>query len=393
MVLLSSLLVVCGRANYTNLSRYSQISERTYRRHFNAGIGLEPLNQQVIGMSTAAESIQILAVDCTFNEKSGRATPDLDWFYNGKTQRVERGLEWSVVAVVDLQQHTAYALSAQQTEAAIAARVKAAEAEGKVCGNRVDFYLGHLAYCQSYVPPRVKYGVADSFYSKRKWVDGVLKLGWHSIGKLRQDADLKYLYGGPRRPGPGRQPKYDGKVNPRQLELKHFQLEETLDDGTQLWTAVVWSVSLARRIRLVCLLRRTGQLLHYALLFSSDVQLSASDIVRFYRARFQIEFLFRDARQFMGMVDSQSRHSDALDTHVNASLTALNLAKATLRKELTLPEQPAPDVVSFSIASLKRRALNEHLFDLFIDLFDLDPTSIKLNPNYQKLLDYGSLRA
>jgi len=30
------------------------------------------------------------------------------------------------------------------------------------------------------------YVVADSFYSKRKWVDDVVKLGWHSIGKLRQ---------------------------------------------------------------------------------------------------------------------------------------------------------------------------------------------------------------
>jgi hypothetical protein len=392
-MLLSSLLVVSGRANYTNLSRYSELSERSYRRHFNEGVGFEGVNQQVIGASTGADSIQILVVDCTFNEKSGRATPGLDWFYNGKVQQVECGLEWSVVAVVDLQQHTAYALSAQQTEAGIAARVAAAQSEGKVCGNRVDFYLGHLAYCQSYVPQRVNYVVADSFYSKRKWVDGVLKLGWHSIGKLRQDADLKYLYQGPRRPGPGRQRKYDGKVNPHQLDLKHFQHETTLNDGSQLWTAQVWSVSLARRIRLVCLIRRSQQTVHYALLFSTDVHLAAADVVRYYQARFQIEFLFRDARQFTGMVDSQSRNSNALDTHVNASLTALNLAKAAIRKDLAAPEQPAPDVVSFSIASLKRRALNEHLFNLFIRLFALDPTLLKLNPNYQNFLNYGSLRA
>jgi hypothetical protein len=377
----------------TAVSRYSELSERTYRRHFNDGIGFEPINEQVIGMSTQPESLQILSVDCTFNEKSGRATPELDWFYNGKTQQVERGLEWSVVAVVDLQQQTAYALSAQQTEAGIAARVEAAKAAGKGCGNRVDFYLGHLAYCQPYVPPRVNYVVADSFYSKRKWVDGVLKLGWHCIGKLRQDADLKYLYHGSRRPGPGRQRKYDGKVNPQTLNLNHFKHEATLDDGTELWTAIVWSVSLARRIRLVCSIRRTSQGMQYALLFSTDVGITAAEIVRFYRARFQIEFLFRDARQFTGMVDSQSRNSNALDTHVNASLTALNLAKSALRKELALSDQAAPDVISFSIASLKCRALNGHLFDLFIDLFDLDPTSIKLNPNYQKLLHYGSLRA
>jgi hypothetical protein len=384
-------LVVCGRVNYTNLSRYSPLSERTYRRHFDSGIGLELVNQHLIEATTAPDSPQILVVDCTFNEKSGRCTPDLDRFYNGKSQQVERGLEWSVVAVVDVRQQTAYALSAQQTEAGLSERAKAAAAAGQACGNRVDFYLGHLASCQMYVPARVKYVVADSFYSKRRWVDGVLQLGWHAIGKLRQDADLKYLYRGARRTGPGRQKTYDGKVDPSALNLQHFQLEPPSGEGEQVYSAIVWSVSLKRRIRLVCVVRSKDSKTHYALLFSTDLSLSAAEIVQFYRARFQIEFLFRDARQFMGLVDCQSRHSDALATHVNASLTALNLAKATLRQEQTLPEQSPPDVLSFSIASLKRRAFNEHLFSLFIELLELDPTSIKLHPNYQTLLDYGSL--
>ena len=45
------------------------------------------------------------------------------------------------------------------------------------------------------------------------------------------------------------------------------------------------------------------------------------------------------------MVDSQSRNSDASDAPVNTSLTALNLAKATLRTDMTVPDQPIPDVV------------------------------------------------
>ena len=384
---------MCGRANYTNLSRYSALSERTIRRHFNEGLGMEALNGVLIETQGSAEGVQVLAVDATFNEKSGRCTPDLDWFYNGKTQQVEKGLEWSVLAVVDLQQHTAYALSAQQTDGALSEQVKAAKTAGKPARTRIDFYLGHLAYCQPYVPQRVKHVVTDSFYSKRKWVDGVRKLGWDAVGKLRQDANLKYLYSGKRPLGPGRPKKYDGKVNPRARNLAHFTLATTLAEGTQLWTAVVWSVSLARRIRLVCSVRVVEGKEHYALLFSTDLNLSAEDIVIYYRARFQIEFIFRDARQHLGMVDSQSRNSNALDAHVNASLTALNLAKATLRKELEAPDQPMPDVVSFSIESLKRRALNEHLFELFMEQFGLDSTLIKSNPKYQELLDYGSLRA
>jgi hypothetical protein len=50
----------------------------------------------------------------------------------------------------------------------------------------------------------------------------------------------------------------------------------------------------------------------------------------FYKARFQIEFIFRDAKQFTGLLDCQSCDADKLDFHFNASLTALNLAKADL---------------------------------------------------------------
>jgi len=89
-----------------------------------------------------------------------------------------------------------------------------------------------------------------------------------------------------------------------------------------------------------------------------------------------IEFIFRDARQFTGLTDCQARSPEAIDTHVNASLMALNLAKVAL---------------SFSLASFKRLALNQHLLDLFIDLFELEPTLIKSHANYQKLLDYGAI--
>ena len=88
-----SLFAVCGRANYTNLSRYSPLSERTFRRNFNEGIALEPINQVLIEQHGSVEGVQLLALDTTFHEKSGRCTPDLNWFYNGKTQQVEKA--WS----------------------------------------------------------------------------------------------------------------------------------------------------------------------------------------------------------------------------------------------------------------------------------------------------------
>ena len=381
--MLTTIFVVCGKVNYRNLSRYSDLSERTYRRHFQQGIGLEGVNQCLIESLRGSGSSQIAVVDCTFIEKSGRHTYGIDWFYNGKTQRAERGLEWSVVAVVDLEQNTGYSVSAQQTEAGLSAQAKAAAESAASQGNRMDFYLGHLAYCLNYLPSWIRYVVADGFYSKYKWVHGVVQLGLHAIGKLRCDANLRVLYTGQQKKR-GRPRRYDGKVD--LSDPSRFQWVEDREDGVRLYTAVVWSVSLKRRIRLAYLSKEQDAKHSYVVLFSTDVDIDPRHLYRCYTARFQIEFIFREARQFTGLADCQARHPDALDTHVNASLLALNLAKAALQSS-----SPSSKPMRFSIASFKRLALNHHLLELFISLFELEPTLIKSHPSYQKLLSYGAI--
>ncbi|MGB8703343.1 MAG: transposase [Thermosynechococcaceae cyanobacterium] len=379
---MTTIFVVCGNVNYTNLSRYSPLSEKTYRRHFAAGIGVEVLNQGLIEQVSAPENEQIAVVDCTFVEKSGRHTYGLDWFYNGKTQRAERGLEWSVVGIVDLAQQTGYALSAQQTEAGIQAPISK-PGNPDEAKSRVDFYIGHLAYCQSYLPDRVRYVAADGFYGKRKWVDGVVGLNLHAIGKLRCDANLKFLYDGPQKPKGARR-RYGDKVN--LADPSQFEFVDDLGEGVKLYTALVWSVSLKRIVRLAYLLKEQKGKSSYVLLFSTDLAIDPRNIYRYYSARFQIEFIFRDARQFTGLADSQARNADALDSHVNVSLCALNLAKAALRQD-----HPKNEPISFSIASFKRLALNEHLLNLFMTAFALDPEVIQSHDNYPDLLAYGTL--
>ena len=290
---MTTIFVVCGKVNYTNLSRYSTLSERTYRRHFNQGIGIEWLNQRLIDQLRCSEHTQIAVVDCTFLEKSGRHTHGLDWFYNGKTQRAERGLELSVVAIVDIEQNSGYALSAQQTEANLSEASKNKPSKG----NRIDFYLGHLADCTSYFPEGIKYVAADGLYSKYKWVNGVVSLGYHPIGKLRTDANLKFFYDGPYS-GRGRPRRYDGKVNLN--DTTRFEFVKRLDDGVKLYTAVVWSVSLKRKVRLAYLQKEHEGRLSYVVLFSTDIDIDPALLYRCYKARFQIEFIFRDARQYTG---------------------------------------------------------------------------------------------
>lgn len=159
-----------------------------------------------------------------------------------------------------------------------------------------------------------------------------------------------------------------------------------VDDEIELYTAVVWSVRLKRTIRIAYLLKHSQGKSSYVVLFSTNVELSAQHLYRYYKARFQIEFIFRDARQFCGLADCQARGPEALDSHVNASLMALNLAKFDWQEHYREQQRSG-----FSMASYKRLVFNHHLLERFIAYFELDPSLIKSHPNYQTLLNYGAI--
>jgi hypothetical protein len=122
-----------------------------------------------------------------------------------------------------------------------------------------------------------------------------------------------------------------------------------------------------------------------ALLFSTDVDLDALTLYRYYKARFQIEFLFRDAKQFTGLCDCQARAQATLDFHFNASLTTVTLAKLEAR------QQNGSTGSSFSMASLKRRAFNQHLIDRICDQLAKGHSLEKSSPAYEDLCNYGSI--
>ena len=73
--------------------------------------------------------------------------------------------------------------------------------------------------------------------------------------------------------------------------------------------------------------KSVGNQVQIALLFSTDLLLGAKTLVHFYKARFQIEFLFHDAKQFLGLNHCQARCRQAWHFHFNTSMTALNPIK------------------------------------------------------------------
>jgi hypothetical protein len=135
-------------------------------------------------------------------------------------------------------------------------------------------------------------------------------------------------------------------------------------------------------VRVVVVIHRRTQ--RSALLFSTDQHLDPVTLYRYDKARFQIEFLFRDSQQFAGLTHGQARRTDALTFQVNASLTAVSLSK--LQAIQTHGHLPTP----YSMASLVRRAFNAHFFfQKILAYLAQGQTLTENSPAYEALCNYG----
>jgi len=384
-VLFATILVLRGRVTGRNLSRYCDYSERTMARQFRASFDWPDFHQRVLTAALDARSELISAQDASFIPKSGKQTFGLGHFFNGCANRAERGLEISTLAVVDVTRRCAFTLAVRQTPPG---DDKAATAQDKE-ETRIDFYKQQLREQRHRLPESVNYHCVDGYFAKKKYIDEVVALKLHPITKLRGDADCRFLYPGPHPKRRGRKRKYDGKVNFQ--DLRRFEYLGTLEEAphVHLSTALVWHVSLKRKLRVVVLINgKQADKPRYIVLASTKLELDGRKLVELYAARFQIEFLFRDSKQFTGLSDCQARAEATLDFHFNASLATLNLARA---EEVRAAPAPSPQV--FSMASWKQRHFNERLLDLFIESLALDPRWVKNQPCYDELRAYGAIAA
>jgi len=380
LTLFATMLVTRTRLNFLNLSRHSSVNEKTYRRHFQKAFDFCGFNQSSIARGLPSAHTKIFAQDASFSRKSGKQTYGLDSFWNGCAARAERGLEVSLISIVDVERNQGFALSAEQTPP------PAASQKSEPRATRIDFYLSHLQRTAAYFPESVKYGVFDGAYAKEKFVSGVCRMGYHVVSKLRSDAQLLYRYSGEQRKR-GRPRKFDGKVN--FTDLRRFEQVATAECYLTLYTAVVRSVSLQREVRVVVVVNHTEKKKpRYVVLFATDTELSATTILRYYKARFQIEFLFRDAKQFAGFSDCQARDKQALHFHFNASVSVVNVARL-----IAHAEQKTEEKVVFSMTSIKQRAFNEHLLNLIISKLALDQTAVKNHPQFEYLRNYAAIAA
>jgi hypothetical protein len=203
-VLFNTILVCQSRINFSSLARHADVDERTFRRNFQTSVDFTEINLQIIKQVECR--IEAFAMDAAFIKKSGKKTFGIDKFWNGCSGRAEKGLEASIISLVDAKQNASFALTVDQTEPNLQAKESDSETR-----TRIDFYGEQLEKVAPTILEYTDKGLFDGFYAKKKFVDKNIGLGFVMISKLRKDADLKYLYEGEQKPV-GRPREYDAKV-------------------------------------------------------------------------------------------------------------------------------------------------------------------------------------
>jgi hypothetical protein len=371
------ILSIKGRINFMQLGRYSSYCEQTFRNQFETKFDFCSFNKELINQVVSEE--RIVALDPSYIPKAGKSTYGRGRFWSGVAKATKWGLDICGFAVVDVVNNTALHLNAWQTPSA--------DELAKRGLNLLSYYANLVVENAEKFKEFTDYMVADAYFSKKPFTDAVCLAGMHLISRLRDDSVLKYKYTGEPTGKKGAPRKYTGKVDVKNLDTNYFSIDLCNED-IQIYSAVVYSQAFKRDIKLaVAIFYKNGKEIARKLYFSTNLKQAGEKIVRYYRSRFQIEFLYRDAKQFTGLTTCQARSENKLNFHFNAALTAINIAKHDWIS--TRSDTPKP----FSMTDYKTLYNNTLMLEQFMCVFAINPNTAKNQKLVKELLDYGKIAA
>jgi hypothetical protein len=177
--------------------------------------------------------------------------------------------------------------------------------------------------------------VADAYYSKAPLLNGLLARGIQVISRLRKDA-VGWDDPEPRPSGTrGRKPRHGRKWTLASLLSAQTPTRERLTLYGKLTEVVfvvrdVWLRDVAQKVRVVVLEGAKEPLI----LVSTDLALSALQIIDLYGARFSIELTIRDLKQHFGLGDYQCTTTLAILRFVHLACVAFCLWRLALLEHL-----------------------------------------------------------
>jgi hypothetical protein len=172
------------------------------------------------------------------------------------------------------------------------------------------------------------YLVLDGHFGNHNALQMARQSHLHLISKLRYDAALYFPYTGPYA-GRGPHRKYGAKVAYDNLPMQYLK-ETTVEGPIQTW---IYQMQLLHKeftqpLNVVIIVKTNlhTQARAHVILFSSDLALASAPLVDYYGLRFQIEFNFRDAKQYWGLEDFMNVTPTGVTNAANLSLFMVNVA-------------------------------------------------------------------
>src|SRR5919197_3152969 len=354
-----ALLVMTGRITMLGMSRWAGKggSYRTIQRFFATIIPWGILFWVFFRHHLYCPGdVYLVAGDDVIVTKAGTCTHGLDRFFASLYGKPVPGLAFFTLSLVSMQKRRSFPMRIEQvvrseaekaaSKAKAAAKalkgVHAPRRPGRPKGRkntpkaaatltpelwRIAGWLDALLQLIATVLS-VTYLVLDGHFGNHNALQMARQCGLHLISKLRYDAALYFPYTGPYA-GRGPRRKYGHKVDYDHLPV--HSLKETTVEGhieTRLYQMHVLHKEFAQPLNVVIIAKtnlRTQARAH-VVLFSSDLALAYASVVDYYGLRFQIEFNFRDAKQYWGLEDFMNVTPTGVTNAVNLSLFMVNVA-------------------------------------------------------------------
>jgi putative transposase len=364
--IISAMLAMSGRITMLGISRWCGKggSYRTIQRFFASSLPWAVLffvffKEHIF----KSKETYILAGDEVVISKAGEKSYGIDRFFSSLYEKPILGLSFFTLSLVSVEQRKAFPISVEQVikpkedkEKKIIKKPKASKNKpqeetvkkkgGRPKGSKTkdnkevnltpDFLRIRcmvqdlLKKISKFLP--LTYLVLDGYFGNNKAVVMARQLGLHLICKMRHDSALYVPYENPDPTRKSRR-KYGEKINysfiPERF-LKETNIED--DIRTDIYQATLLHKEYCQALNVVILVRTNMKTLTrtHAVLFSTDLDLSHDKLVDYYSLRFQIEFNYRDAKQFWGLEDFMNVGKTAVTNAANLAFFMVNVSQVLL---------------------------------------------------------------
>lgn len=369
--ILTLYMIIPRKINFTQMERYGSHDEQTYRSNFNRK-RKECVDWLLFNLSLAKQVLDmndllVIGIDPSYISKAGNKTPHIGRFWSGCAGAVKHGLEIMGIGLIAVNQNKCMTLRAHQTLGTSALKMR-----NKTL---VDYYVSVMKRYSKKLLAITDIVVADAFFSTATFKQGIANLGFSLVSRFRDNACLFYLYTGPRTGKRGRPKVKDGKIDFSNLD--YSRMEEMHIDGLdgKAYTLEAYAKAMKKKVRLVIWRMPNGK---HKIFFSTKLSMAGEEVLKAYRSRFQIEFEFRNGKQFTGLMDCQARHKNQLDFAFNASLASLNVAKVFIKN----------NGMDNSIANVKSLMFNAYYTKSIFDVSRYKPNRNLISKIFKELIGW-----